>query len=278
MGKPAATISNFHVCPKTTGQVPHVGGPVIQGSTDVFIGGLPAARVGDALICVGPPDKIKEGSASVFINGKPAARLGDGTNHGGVIVVGNPTVTIGDRCPPSTPRGPNGVFVDAGSQSKLKEPWRKPQVDGNKVAIYGQPQATATIINAHKAGTEESIESPSGQVVTVRRDEAGFPQFTIYETVLPDSAIGTGRRDGHFKEANRALGAALIDDPGLAGAMGLSDEQVAFLTKHPPSPRCPPDLTWHHHQDVCRMQLVQQEQHDLFRHTGGMKIWGGGND
>ena len=114
MGKPAATISHFHVCPKTTGQVPHVGGPVIQGSTDVFIGGLPAARVGDALICVGPPDKIKEGSASVFIDGKPAARLGDGTDHGGVIVVGNPTVIIGDHCPPSTPRGPNGVFVDAG--------------------------------------------------------------------------------------------------------------------------------------------------------------------
>ena len=95
MGKPAATISHFHVCPKTTGQVPHVGGPVIQGSPNVTIGGLPAARVGDTLICVGPPDKIKKGSSSVFINGKEAARMGDSTNHGGVIVMGNPTVIIG---------------------------------------------------------------------------------------------------------------------------------------------------------------------------------------
>lgn len=45
MAKPAATISHFHVCPKKTGKIPHVGGPVIQDSPDVFIGGLPAAAV-----------------------------------------------------------------------------------------------------------------------------------------------------------------------------------------------------------------------------------------
>jgi len=97
MAKPAATISHFHVCPKVTAKVPHVGGPVVQGSSNVFIGGLPAARVGDTLICIGPPDKIKKGSATVFVNGKPAARMGDPTDHGGVIVVGNPTVLIGDQ-------------------------------------------------------------------------------------------------------------------------------------------------------------------------------------
>ena len=43
MGKPAATISNFHVCPKTTGTVPHVGGPIVGGAGSVTIGGLPAA-------------------------------------------------------------------------------------------------------------------------------------------------------------------------------------------------------------------------------------------
>ena len=33
----------------------------------------------------------------MFINGKPAARMGDPTDHGGVIVMGNPTVVIGDQ-------------------------------------------------------------------------------------------------------------------------------------------------------------------------------------
>lgn len=95
MGKPAATITHMHVCPKATGTVPHVGGPIVVGSPNVLIGCLPAARVGDMLVCVGPPDKVKSGSGTVLINGKKAARMGDSTDHGGVIVVGNPTVMIG---------------------------------------------------------------------------------------------------------------------------------------------------------------------------------------
>lgn len=96
MGAPAATISHMHVCPKVEpGPVPHVGGPIVAGSGNVLIGGMPAARKGDMLVCIGPPDSIKAGSGSVKINGKPAARMGDGTDHGGVIVVGNPTVLIG---------------------------------------------------------------------------------------------------------------------------------------------------------------------------------------
>jgi uncharacterized Zn-binding protein involved in type VI secretion len=45
--------------------------------------------------CVGPPDTIIKGSATVLINSLPAARIGDSTVHGGVIVVGLPTVLIG---------------------------------------------------------------------------------------------------------------------------------------------------------------------------------------
>lgn len=66
-----------------------------MGAPNVKITGLPAARKGDKLICVGPPDSISSGSSSVKINGKPAARLGDSTSHGGKILVGNPTVVIG---------------------------------------------------------------------------------------------------------------------------------------------------------------------------------------
>ncbi len=35
------------------------------------------------------------GSPTVLIGGVPAARLGDMTAHGGVIIVGAPTVLIG---------------------------------------------------------------------------------------------------------------------------------------------------------------------------------------
>jgi uncharacterized Zn-binding protein involved in type VI secretion len=59
------------------------------------VGGIPAARVGDMCTCVGPPDTILVGSPTVLIGGMMAARIGDATAHGGVIVVGLPTVLIG---------------------------------------------------------------------------------------------------------------------------------------------------------------------------------------
>jgi uncharacterized Zn-binding protein involved in type VI secretion len=95
-GQPAARLTDMHVCPMVTGLVPHVGGPISGPcAPNVFIGGIPAARVSDMLVCVGPPDVIIMGSATVLINGLPSARMGDMTAHGGVIVIGYPTVLIG---------------------------------------------------------------------------------------------------------------------------------------------------------------------------------------
>jgi len=95
MSKPAARITDMHVCPLVNGVVPHVGGPILLGSPNVLIGGLPAARVTDLAVCTGPPDMVALGSMTVLINGLPAARLGDLTAHGGTIVSGYPTVLIG---------------------------------------------------------------------------------------------------------------------------------------------------------------------------------------
>lgn len=93
---PAARVTDMHVCPMVTGLVPHVGGPILPPAClTVTIGGLPAARVGDLATCVGPPDAIVMGATTVLIGGQPAARIGDPTAHGGVVVVGFPTVLIG---------------------------------------------------------------------------------------------------------------------------------------------------------------------------------------
>lgn len=91
---PAARIGDMHVCPMTTGPVPHVGGPIAAGCPTVLIGGMPAARMGDMATCTGPPDTIVKGSSTVMIGGQPAARMGDSCAHGGTIVLGCPTVMI----------------------------------------------------------------------------------------------------------------------------------------------------------------------------------------
>lgn len=95
MGKPAARVGDMHTCPKSEGTKPHVGGPIAKGAPNVYIEKMPAARVGDQAVCVGPPDKISQGSGTVFIKGKEAARIGDQTEHQGVIVKGAAKVSIG---------------------------------------------------------------------------------------------------------------------------------------------------------------------------------------
>jgi len=97
---PAARLTDFHQCPLQTPvgpvMIPHVGGPIAgPGAPTVLIGGLPAAKVGDIAICIGPPDAIVKGSATVKVMNMPAARLGDKTAHGGTILMGWPTVMIG---------------------------------------------------------------------------------------------------------------------------------------------------------------------------------------
>ncbi|ADW67342.1 PAAR domain-containing protein [Granulicella tundricola] len=109
---PAARVTDMHTCPMVTGIVPHVGGPILPpAAPTVLIGFLPAARVTDMLVCVGPPDIIVKGSAGVFINFLPAARMGDMTAHGGVIILGEPTVMIGEIGSPSPGAGGIGGIV-----------------------------------------------------------------------------------------------------------------------------------------------------------------------
>lgn len=97
MGKPAARIGDMHVCPMFEGPKPHVGGPITgSGVATVLIGGVPAATMGDICACMGEPDTIVMGSSGVLIGGKPAARMGDQCSHGGSIIIGMPTVLIGE--------------------------------------------------------------------------------------------------------------------------------------------------------------------------------------
>ena len=86
----------MHVCPMVTGIIPHVGGPVLPpGGLLTLIMGMPAARVGDMCVCVGPPDVIALGSFTVLIGGQPAAQMGSLTAHGGTVLGMGVTVLIG---------------------------------------------------------------------------------------------------------------------------------------------------------------------------------------
>ena len=67
-GKPAwRATSDTHTCPLSDGPKPHGGGVVAIGSFTVLINSLPAARQGDQVIEVGPPNPIAMGEPTVLI-------------------------------------------------------------------------------------------------------------------------------------------------------------------------------------------------------------------
>jgi len=69
-GKPAWRVgTDMHTCPLVTGTVPHVGGVVAKGSLTVLINNIPAARQGDQIVEVGPPNTISMGEMTVMIGG-----------------------------------------------------------------------------------------------------------------------------------------------------------------------------------------------------------------
>lgn len=83
-------------------------------------------------------------------------------------------------------------------------------------------------------------------------------------------------KSAQFRYANERIGTLLRDHPGLADEMGLTPAQANHFMRQPPYSDPPDGLTWHHHQDTGRMQLVEYGEHAAHRHTGGMSIWGGG--
>lgn len=67
---------------------PHaVTGPAVSGSSNVFVDGIPALRLGDpgvhSTCCGSNTWRVSGGSTKVFINHIPAVRLGDATTHCG---------------------------------------------------------------------------------------------------------------------------------------------------------------------------------------------------
>jgi hypothetical protein len=156
----------------------------------------------------------------------------------------------------------------------LIESWRKPRFteDGKLLPYEGtrNPPTPITNLGRNRAG-----QTVTDGKHTIRFDKDGFPEFNSkFETILDNSHIGTGKRFAHYRAANQKLFQALKEKPELARELGLSRGMVEELqtSMTPPS-----GYSWHHHQDVGRMQLISLGDHKLAApHTGGMAIWGGG--
>jgi uncharacterized Zn-binding protein involved in type VI secretion len=157
MGKPAARLSDYHLCPMVDpGPKPHIGGPILPAcSTNIFIGNLPAARVSDKALCIAPPDTIIQGSPTVFFNSLMAARMGDMTAHGGVIIMGQLNVLIGER--------------GGGAGFKMTREALKSAAAAGSAFIKGEPLASVeTATDGTEPGPNPSLQQRATQLADAR--------------------------------------------------------------------------------------------------------------
>ena len=97
---PAARLTDMHTCPMVPVPGPHLDGPIMPPCmVTVLIGGLPAARVTDQVLCpvtAPAPDVIVKGSlTAVIATGWPTVIIGDSASAGGAPGVAGPGASAG---------------------------------------------------------------------------------------------------------------------------------------------------------------------------------------
>jgi hypothetical protein len=160
---------------------------------------MPAAVMGDMCVCVGPPDTVVRGSIGVMIGGKPAARMGDQCVHGGAIVVGCPTVLIGEAGGggAGSPPPPNSIVPKLINQQLTPRP--KP---GKQTASSNSGSPSSVPSSKSGSGNGPAVSSAAAKKVEKDsvhcsiKDESGKPLAGIsYNLKKPDGSIIEGKSD-----------------------------------------------------------------------------------
>jgi uncharacterized Zn-binding protein involved in type VI secretion len=212
---PAATLGDMHVCPMVTPgtpPIPHVGGPITLGSTGVFIGGKPAARMGDMAVCVGPPSTIILGCMTVLIGeagggggGGGGGGAGSGGGGGSAATGAATSASIAGQSPQSTELTDNFLdiaFYDkanlpiGGLQYKLTDPDNKVQTGflAGQIKRSGVPKGDYTvelrgIVNAQWSTKQADV----GTAVTLKVDTLGVDDGN-------DAKLEIYVRDGNYAD------------------------------------------------------------------------------
>ncbi len=209
--------------------VPHVGGPILPpGAPTVLIDFLPAATVTSMATCVGPPDMIVKGSTGVFINYLPAARLGDLTTHGGVIIMGSPTVMIGEIGAGSPGAGGLGGIVAGMVAAGISNP-QKPNA-----SAYSTPGAKLIDAVYHPgAGAPAMVQAAVTQPV---KGMTPAERATICSAICQcDASPMISATGAQLKQL--CVSSKLNAQDAAAGYQSTIKSEVSYdMTQNPPAP------------------------------------------
>lgn len=111
------------------------------------------------------------------------------------------------------------------------------------------------------------IETPEAVV------EGVFPEFTsLFDAQLsPENYQASDARQ--FRECNDQLSDWVESDVEQATEVFDEEQLDQILIGETPD-----GCTWHHNEEVGKMELVDRDVHDKTAHTGGKAVWGGGSE
>ncbi len=114
---------------------------------------------------------------------------------------------------------------------------------------------------------EKEVVTDTGEKV-----KGVFPQFeSKVDIQLPEDLQQAPDRT-QFAECNKQLQEKVANDPELRSQ--FTEDQLADIEDG----YTPEGYTWHHNEEIGKMQLVDTDIHIQTRHTGGRNIWGGGTE
>ena len=134
-------------------------------------------------------------------------------------------------------------------------------VSSSTIARPGSPNGRASF----------RIVEFGGNQVRITFNERGFPIFddhAVYDTRLRNFDRSAGRTND-MKRATRALNDSITK--GEIPETRFTSDQLNAIRS---GSSVIPEYTWHHHEDVGRMQLVPRELHRLVKHVGGSSVNG----
>jgi hypothetical protein len=103
-------------------------------------------------------------------------------------------------------------------------------------------------------------------------DDGVFPVFdSTVDVQLPEDLYQASDKE-QFGECNKQLKDAIENDPDLEKK--FKSEQLEQIKNGD----TPDGYTWHHSEEIGKMQLVDSETHAKTGHSGGKAIWGGGQE
>jgi hypothetical protein len=138
--------------------------------------------------------------------------------------------------------------------------------------LPGFNQPNVRLAGTHKEriiGHDPHTMEPIVQRVTF--DQRGFPVFDPYVKVETriSGDLGSMRGEKHMQLATQQLKADILS--GRVSRNLFNEAQLSDIMAEAERIK---GFTWHHHQEIGKMQLVPRDIHEWIKHIGGNKLWG----